>query len=140
MAGTVLVYGDPVRLGVDHVRTTPAASLDELVAALSAQASRDASPPVDVTVGGHPGKVLTLHVPEDAVFSDCDGGGVPHFDRGPERRRPLPPGTGPDRRACGSWTWTARSSSSTPAYFAATPAEYVEEMRAMVESATFEAR
>ncbi len=25
-------------------------------------------------------------------------------------------------------------------YFAATPAEYVEEMRAMVESATFEAR
>jgi hypothetical protein len=42
------------------------------VAALTAQASRDATEPVDVTVDGYAGKSITLHVPDDAVFTECD--------------------------------------------------------------------
>ena len=57
----------------------PATTLDETVAALASQATRDASEPVDVTVDGHPGKVITLHVPADIAygaerFTDCDEG------------------------------------------------------------------
>ncbi len=69
----LFVYGDPCKW-----RTTtpkePVTTVDELVAALAAQKSRDASAPVDVTVGGHAGKSITLHVPDDAVFADCDAG------------------------------------------------------------------
>jgi hypothetical protein len=115
----------------------PAASLDELVAALSTQASRDATPPVDVTVGGHPGKMLTLHVPEDAEFTDCDGGEFrtlvevqtddARFHQGPGQIDEV---------------WVVDVDGTLifidAGYFADTPAEDVEEMRAIVESATFE--
>jgi hypothetical protein len=50
----------------------PATTVDELLAALASQASRDASAPEDITMGGLPGRKITLHVPTDAVFSDCD--------------------------------------------------------------------
>jgi hypothetical protein len=50
----------------------PAATVDELLAALASQASRDASAPEDITMGGLPGRKITLHVPIDAVFADCD--------------------------------------------------------------------
>lgn len=69
----LLVYGDPCRWAT----TTPkkaATTVDAFVAALAAQASRDASAPVDVTLDGHPGKAITLHVPDDAVFAKCDEG------------------------------------------------------------------
>jgi len=42
------------------------------VAALTAQASRDATEPVDVTVDGYAGKSITLHLREDAVVDDND--------------------------------------------------------------------
>ena len=67
------VYGDPCHWST----TTPASpvtTVDEVVTALASQASRDASVPVDVTVSGYAGKAITLHVPDDAVFSDCDQG------------------------------------------------------------------
>jgi hypothetical protein len=132
----MLVYGDPCAW--ESTRPDdPAASLDELVAALSAQTSRDASPPVDVTVGGYPGKMLTLHVPEEAVFSDCDGG---------EFRTLIEVETGDARVHQGpgqiSEVWVVDVDGTLlffdAGYFADTPAEDVEEMRAMVESATFE--
>ncbi len=137
--GDMLVYGDPCAW--ESTRPAePAASLDELVAALSAQASRDATEPVDVTVGGHPGKMLTLHVPEDAVFTDCDGGEfrtllevsssgdeAPRFHQGPGQIDEV---------------WVVDVDGTLvffdAGYFPDTPAEDVEEMRAMVESATFE--
>jgi hypothetical protein len=50
-----------------------AATVDELVAALAAQASREASAPENVTLDGHAGKSITLHVPADADFSQCEG-------------------------------------------------------------------
>lgn len=51
----------------------PATTLDETVAALASQTTRDASESVDVTVDGHPGKVITLHVPADLAYSAADG-------------------------------------------------------------------
>jgi hypothetical protein len=138
--GNMLVYGDPCEW--ESTRPDdPATSLDAFVGALSAQASRDASRPVDVTVGGYPAKMLTLTVPEDATFADCDGGEfrtlmevsssgdeAPRFHEGPGQI---------------SEVWVVDVDGTLvffdAGYFADTPTEYVEEMRAIVESATFEA-
>ena len=136
--GDMSVYGDPCAW--ESTRPDdPVASLDEVVAALSAQTSRDATPPVDVTVGGYPGKMLTLQVPEDAVFTDCDGG---------EFRTLIEVGTDGARFHQGPGqideVWVVDVDGTLvffdAGYFAATPAEDVEQMRAMVESATFEVR
>jgi hypothetical protein len=72
-AGTdFYVYGDPCRWQ-STTPETPATTVDEIAAALAAQASRDASEPVDITVGGYEGKSVTLHVPDDATFDECEG-------------------------------------------------------------------
>ena len=71
--GPLYVYGDPCRWSTTTPKT-PAATVDELVAALTAQKSRAASAPVDITVDGYSGKSITLHVPDDAVLDKCDQG------------------------------------------------------------------
>jgi hypothetical protein len=83
-AGELFVYGD----ACDWSTTKPnaaAGTVDELVDALSTQAARDASAPVDVNVGGYAGKSITLHVPDDAVFSQCDEGYFGSWTDGVER-------------------------------------------------------
>lgn len=67
------VYGDPCKWSSTRP-ATPATTAAEIVIGLAAQASRDASQPTDVTIGGYAGKSITLHVPTDAVFTDCDSG------------------------------------------------------------------
>jgi hypothetical protein len=67
------VWGDPCRWSTTRP-DTPATTVDEFVAAMTAQASRDASEPVDVTVDGFAGKSITVHVPDDANFDECDEG------------------------------------------------------------------
>lgn len=136
--GDMSVYGDPCAW--ESTRPDdPVASLDEAVTALSAQASRDATLPVDVTVGGYPGKMLTLHVPEDAVFADCDGGEFRTLIEVPSDGARNHQGPGQIDEV-----WVVDVDGTLvffdAGYFADTPAEYVEEMRAMVESATFEVR
>jgi len=71
--GDVFVYGDPCHWANPTPRTR-VTTVDEAIAALSAQPSRDASAPEDVTYDGYAGKRITLHVPNDAVFSACDEG------------------------------------------------------------------
>jgi len=71
--GQLYVYGDPCRWSTTTPKT-PATTVDEMVAALTAQKSRDASTPVDITVDGYSGKSITLHVPDDAVIAQCDQG------------------------------------------------------------------
>lgn len=71
--GDLYVYGDPCKWSGTEL-DSPATTADELVTALAAQASRQASEPVDITLDGYAGKAITLHVPEDAVFGDCDQG------------------------------------------------------------------
>jgi hypothetical protein len=67
------IYGDPCQWSTTRP-DTPATTVDEVVAALTAQSSRDATAPVDVTVDGYAGKSITLHVPDDASFDECDEG------------------------------------------------------------------
>lgn len=70
------VPGDPCHWG--STTRTPGPSVDDLVAALQAQVSRNASPAVDVTLAGYPGRYLEWSVPDDAVvtgdadFEGCD--------------------------------------------------------------------
>jgi hypothetical protein len=71
--GPLSVYGDPCRWSTTKPKT-PASTVDEMVAALTTQKSRNASAPVDITVDGYSGKSITLHVPDDAKFSQCDQG------------------------------------------------------------------
>jgi hypothetical protein len=71
--GALYVYGDPCAWSTTTPKT-PATTVDELVAAVTAQKSRAASAPVDIAVDGYTGKSITLHVPDDAVFNRCDGG------------------------------------------------------------------
>ena len=66
------VPGDPCH----YMTTRPkrgATTVEQIAAAFVAQASRNASEPVDVTVGGHPGKMITLHTPDDMDASGCEG-------------------------------------------------------------------
>ena len=69
--GDIYVPADPCRWSTT-MPTTPATTVNAVVAALQGQATRDASEPVNITVDGHAGKSITLHVPEDADFGECD--------------------------------------------------------------------
>ncbi len=136
------IYGDPC-----HWSTTrpdaPATTVDEVVAALTAQASRDASEPVDITVDGYAGKSLTLHVPDDASFDECDDGNFGYWASiDPEFGDD---GVSPSRHA------QAPGQVDTlyildldgvimiidTSYYAGTPAEDVAGLQAMVESGSF---
>ena len=120
--------------------TAPATTLDEVVAALASQASRDASEPVDVTVDGHPGQSITLHVPDDVGFAagefDCDEGKFCTFG---------------DAADCQMWHVQAPGAidelwivdldgeivAVTGAYYPETPAEDLDELQAILGSMTF---
>ena len=144
-AGTgFYVYGDPCQW-TSTAPETPATTVDEIATALAAQASRDASEPVAVTVGGHAGKQITLHVPNDAptraeAFKDCDQDTFASYRTGS-------PGGEPNRYHQGPGQvdelWILDVDGAVviidAMYRPTTPAELVGEMRAIAESATFEA-
>ena len=134
----VYVYGDPCQYE-STTPDTPVTTVEEVTAALAAQASRDASDPVDVTVGGYAGKSIILHVPDDAVFADCEEGEFAMFRVDGE--------AGPGRYSQGPGQvdelWILDVDGAVVIIDAMsrpdTSAELVEEMRAIAESATFEA-
>jgi hypothetical protein len=138
--GDLNVYGDPCHWSTT-LPDTPATTVDEAVAALTAQASRDASAPVDITVAGHIGKSIILHVPDDAVFGDCDedkfaswaGGGDPR-DSGPSRYH-----QGPGQI---DEVWILDVDGELivvdAMYGADTSAEHLAELHAILESMTFD--
>ena len=106
--------------------------------ALAAQPDRDASGPVDVTIGWHAAKRVTLHVPDDLVDTDCsssdyasytlDGYGAPWRDH--------------QARGEIDTFWIVGVDGAIVIiegiYRPDTTAERIEEMRAIAESATFE--
>lgn len=138
------VPGDPCSWE-STVPETRSTTVDELVAALAAQASRDASEPVDITVDGYAGKAIILHTPGDSVDTNCDRNEFCTL-ADPENPDPADAGDYCFRYGQGPgqidnmWIldvdgqlvvidWT---------HYAATPAEHVAEERAIVESATFD--
>jgi len=138
----ILVYRDPCQW--EYLAPyPPVTSADEIAAALAAQPSRDASDPVDVTVGGYPGKMITLHVPDDVVLADCFRGLYSSYTLG-----------GADAEGSEPWNWHQGPGQIDTfwivdvdgaiviidaMYRADTPADRIQEMRAIVESASFEA-
>jgi hypothetical protein len=116
---------------------TPATTADDLAAALAAQASRDASRPEDVTVGGYEGKSIILHVPDDAEIDECEGGEFVSYgtEQDPLSRYHQGPGQIDE-------LWILDVDGSIVVldamYRPGTPAGLVEEMRTIAESATFE--
>jgi hypothetical protein len=146
-AGTrINVYGDPCQSSTT-IPGTPATTPDEIAAAFAAQASTNATAPVDVTVGGFAGKAVTLHVPmtfevpnatREEEFADCDEDAFAFYGVEGE--------TGHARNAQGPGQvdelWILDVDGELvildAAYSPATPADVVEEMRTLAESATFE--
>jgi hypothetical protein len=118
---------------------TPATKAADIAAALHAQASRAASEPDDVIVGGFPGKKITLHVPTDAVFERCDGGEFVSYGV---------PGDAMARRHQGPGQidelWIVDVGDSVAildaTYRPSTPQQLIAELRAIAQSATFERR
>ena len=141
--GPLYVFGEPCQWS-GTAPETPATTVDEVVAALSAQALRDATEPVDITLDGYAGKSITLHVPDDAAYSageftDCDEGYFGSWAGDP-------PSAGPSRYHQGPgqinelWILDVDGVLTVidTGYYAGTPAEHVDELRAIVESATFD--
>lgn len=141
------VYGDPCQWSTT-IPETPATTPDEIAAAFAAQASTDATAPVDVTVGGFAGKTITLHVPmsfdlpnasREEKFADCDNDVFAFYGVEGE--------TGEARNAQGAgqvdelWILDVNGAIVIldATYGPATPVDLVEEMRTLAESATFEA-
>ncbi|MGK2849406.1 MAG: hypothetical protein ACSLFN_00610 [Candidatus Limnocylindrales bacterium] len=137
------VYGDPCRWSTT-TPATPATTVDDIVAALASQASRDASAPVDVTLDGYEGKMITLHVPEDLVaplegtFTDCDEDKFASWgtdsEPGPARYQQFP------GQVDEVWIVDIDGQAAVidASYSADTPAETVAEMRAIIESIDFQ--
>lgn len=137
------VYGDPCQWE-STTPDVPATTVDEIVEALTAQASRNATAPVDVTVGGYAGKHITLYVPNTAptraqAFQDCDQNtfaswGVEGFE-GPSRYSQGP------GQVDELWILDVDGTIAIldVTYGPATPSELVDEARAIAESASFEA-
>ena len=130
------VPGDPCQWE-STLPETPATTVDEIVAALAAQASRAASEPLDVTVDGYAGKMITLHVPDDADFADCEGGEFVSYANEAGERLQWHQGPG---QIDDFWFVDVEGSlvEIRAIYRPDTPAELVEEMRTLIESATFQ--
>jgi len=136
--GHLYVYGDPCQWATTRPET-PATTVDEVVAALTAQASRDATEPVDVTVDGYAGKSITLRVPQDADFSECDSvtfgsWGLPGTDLSPFRYHQDP---GQIDRL---WILDVDGTLAVIdiAYYEGTPQSVIDEMEAIVASTSFD--
>jgi hypothetical protein len=131
------VYGDPCQWK-STTPDKPATTVEEIAAALAAQQGRDASVPVDVTVtSGAPGKLVRLHVPNDAVFADCDDGVFATYGiagtMAPNRSQQAP------GQVDELWILNVNDTVVIidAMYRADTPAALIDEMRAIAESARF---
>jgi hypothetical protein len=76
-AADVYVYGNPCSWSTTRPKA-PATTVDEIIAALVAQADRNATTPTDFEWTAddgqtRSGQMTTLYVPDDVVFGDCDG-------------------------------------------------------------------
>jgi hypothetical protein len=132
------VFGDPCNWATT-MPDTPVTTVDEFVAALSSQPTRNASEPVDITLDGYTGKSITLHIPDDADFSQCDQGIFGSWNCG-EVADPV---------ACGFHGTPGETSTEYildvdgvivawhTGYGPGAPADVVAELEAIVQSATF---
>lgn len=136
-AGTEFsVPADPCRSD-STMPFTPATTPDEIGSALAAQTARYVSAPVAVTIDGYAGLSLTLHVPGDAVFADCESTTFLMYATGddPGARTHQGPGQVDE-------LWILDVDGSVviidAMYRPDTPAVVIEELRSIARSATFQ--
>ena len=132
------VYGDPCDWSSTRP-DTPSTTVDDLVAALAAQVSRDASEPADITLDGYAGTAITLHVPEDADFTACDDGLFASWATPTEEAARYHQAPG---QIDNLWIFDVEGHVVIIdwGYYEATPQDVVDELRTIVDSITFEAR
>ncbi len=135
-----LIPGDPCQWE-STMPDTPAATLDEIVAALGSQATRNASAAEDVTVDGYAGKVITIEMPDGPYSAsnnpDCDQDKLCTLGFG-------------DPTVCHMWFQEAGQIDELwivdvegeffflpGSYFSETPASVVDELGALLGSMTF---
>jgi hypothetical protein len=131
------VYGDPCDWKSTRPEV-PATTVDELVSALANQASRNPSAPEEITVGGYSGKRITLHVPDDVRFRDCDGGTFSTLGVAVDRQAHLwAQGPGEIDEI---WILDVdgRIALLEGGYYPGTPKQVVDELHGILNSATFE--
>jgi hypothetical protein len=147
------VYGDPCHWSTT-IPETPATTPEEIAAALAAQALTDPTAPVDVTVGGYAGKAITLQVPlsyhqqpdvpREEEFADCDqdeSGTFAYYGLEGNEAHVTRNAQGPGQ-IDELWILDVEGFIVIldAAHGPAAPADVVDELRALAESATFEAR
>jgi len=146
--GELWVYGDPCQWG-STLPDAPATTVDQFVTAVTAQASRNGSAPMDTTVDGHAGKSMTIHVPDDTVFAEglddpfteCDLGTFASWAGGGE-----PVSAGPSRWQQGPGQidelWILDVDGELVVidamYGAQTPQAHLAEINAILDSMTFD--
>lgn len=130
------VYGDPCRWSRTRP-DAPATKVDELVAALADQRSRNPSVPEEIIVGGYPGMKITLTVPEDASFSDCDEGTFSTFGVAGEDPALYAQGPGEIEEI---WIVDVegRIALLEAGYYPDTPQHVIDELHAILDSIRFE--
>jgi hypothetical protein len=142
------VYGDPCQW-LTTIPATPATTPDEIAAAFAAQASTDATAPVDVIVGGYAGKAVTLHVPmeydlpnstREERFADCDEDAFVFYGVEGESGEEVARNAQGAGQVDELWILDVNGSIVIldATYSPATPADLVDELRTLAESATFE--
>jgi hypothetical protein len=140
-SGDLWVYGDPCHW-LSTTPKDPATTVDDIVAALGEQATRAASKPVDIVVDGHPGRSITLRVPDDVVFDDCDDNQFGTFAAvlyGKQDRTPSRYHQGPGQ-IDEFWIVDVDGVPAVidVAWYEGTPQADIDDLHAMIESATFD--
>jgi hypothetical protein len=130
------VYGDPCRWSSTRP-DTPATTVDELVDALANQESREALTPEDITVDGYAGKKIILQMVDDVDIGACDEDSFALFAVPGEERARYSQGPGQTEEV-----WAVDVDGLLVVviglYYADTPQSAVDELRAILASATFE--
>jgi hypothetical protein len=130
------VYGDPCQWSTT-TPDTPATTVDELVDSLANQASREASVPEDITVDGYAGRKIILDMADDVDFDACDDGTFALFGLAGDDFARYSQGPGQIEEV-----WAVDVDGLIVVliggYYAETPQNAVDELRAILASATFE--
>jgi hypothetical protein len=131
-----LVYGDACR-SHSTAPDNPALAAEQIAAGLAAQADRDASEPEHVTVGGYEGRSITLHVPDEAEFGECEGGVFATYGTNADASARTQQGPGQRDEL---WILDVQGAIVIidAMYRADTSSQLIGEMRAIAESATFD--
>ncbi len=132
------VYGDACHYSTTRP-DTPATTVNELVDALANQASREASAPEDITLDGYAGKKIILQEADDVDITACDEGGdsLTLFGLPGDDRARYSQGAGQIEEL-----WIVDVDGLIVVldglYYADTMPSVVDELRAILASATFE--